>query len=72
MNIGKERCKDILIVAMLPFLVVLWHQEGKPRWEAWRSENRLPERQCDVIHENAPPHLKCGSYGVEDRILSYR
>lgn len=65
-NLSKERCKDLLIVAMLPFLVVLWVQEGKPRWEQWKSENALPERQCDIYHEHALPRNKCTTYQEEE------
>ena len=63
-NLSKERCKDLLIVATLPFLVMLWITEVQPRMEQWRLNKYLPEkRHCDVIHENAPPHLKCGQFG---------
>ena len=66
-NIAKERCKDLLIVAMLPFLFVLWVTEVQPRLEQWRMNKYLKQRHCDVIHENAPPHLKCGEFNPPPR-----
>ncbi len=65
MNLSKERCKDLLIVAMLPFLVVLWVQEGKPRMEQFRLNPHLSERHCDIIHEQALPRNKCATYDDE-------
>jgi hypothetical protein len=64
-HLSTERCKDLLIVAMLPFLVVLWVQEGKPRWEKWRSENALPERQCEIYHQSQLPGKRCTTYDEE-------
>ena len=50
---------------MLPFLVVLWTQEGKPRWEKFRLNPALSERQCDIIHEHQKPGKKCDTYEKE-------
>ena len=59
----KERMKDLLIIAMLPFLVVAYETTD---WSFLEQACIFGEcfeaRQCDVIHENAPPNLKCGSY----------
>lgn len=49
----KERMKDLLIIGMLPFVVVAYKTTDV-------SFVRLAEtRQCAVIHENAPAHLRC-------------
>jgi len=63
MRIDKKQCESLAIVALLPFLIVLWVTEVQPRIEQWKMNKYLPARHCDVIHENAPPHLKCGQFG---------
>jgi len=51
----KERMKDLLIIAMLPFLVVVWETTD---WSFLRPTN-LEKRHCDTYHMNAKPSLKC-------------
>ena len=68
-NLSKERCKDLLIVAMHPFAVVLWVTEGKPRVTAVIDDIRLSEQgyseRCEIVHENALPRTKCDRYDNE-------
>ena len=52
----KERMKDLLIIAMLPFLVVVWETTD---WSFLRLTD-LQERKCDTYHMNAKPSQKCG------------
>jgi hypothetical protein len=52
----KERMKDLLIIGMLPFLVVAYKTTD------WSFMELSEPRHCDIIHENAPPNLRCGSY----------
>ena len=71
----KQRAADIhhkqslLILAAIPFVVMLWHNHGKPWVEAVLSEIRLPESEyserCEIIHENALPNSKCDTYQEE-------
>jgi len=46
----------------LPFLIVLWVTEGKPRWEQFRLNPALEKRHCDIIHEHQKPGKKCDTY----------
>ena len=68
-NLNRERCKDLLIVAILPFAVVLWVTEGKPRVTAVIDDITLSEQEyserCEIIHENALPKNKCDRYDNE-------
>lgn len=61
--------QSLLILAAIPFVVMLWHNHGKPWMEAVLSEIRLPEsdyaERCDIIHENALPNSKCDTYEQE-------
>ena len=52
----KERMKDLLIIAMLPFLVVAFETTD------WSFLKLSKSKQCDIIHQNASPHLKCERY----------
>ena len=61
-RLSKEQCEAIAIVATLPFLIVLWVTEGKPRWEQFRLNPALEERHCDIIHEHQKPGKKCDRY----------
>jgi hypothetical protein len=61
----KERMKDLLIVGMLPFLVVACETTD---WSFLEQFGECFEaRQCDIIHENAPPELKCDTFESRDR-----
>lgn len=51
----KERMKDLLIIAMLPFLVVAYETTD---WSALSPLSGQKYR-CDVYHEDAKPGLKC-------------
>lgn len=61
--------QSLLILATIPFVVMLWHNHGKPWVEAVISEIGLPEQdysdRCDIIHENALPNRKCDTYEQE-------
>lgn len=57
----KERMKDLLIVGMLPFLVVAYETTD------WSFIKLSQPRQCDIIHENAPPELKCDTFESRER-----
>ena len=52
----KERMKDLLIIGMLPFVVVVYKTTD---WDFLRLNPGLQKRDCVVYHENAPVHLKC-------------
>ena len=58
----KERMKDLLIIAMLPFLVVAYQSTD---W-SFLNPNNLPERKCDIYHESAKPSLKCETWETEE------
>ena len=67
--------QSLLILATIPFVVMLWHNHGKPWVEAVLSEIRLPDQngepvsdyaeRCEIIHENALPNSKCDTYKEE-------
>ena len=61
--------QSLLILAAIPFVVMLWNNHGKPWMEQRLSEIRLPEQdystRCDIIHENALPNRKCATYEEE-------
>ena len=59
---SKERMKDLLIIAMLPFLVVAYQSID---W-SFLNPNNFPERKCDIYHENAPIGLKCEMWQTEE------
>jgi len=54
----KQRMKDLLIIAMLPFLVVAWETTD---WSFLRPVD-FEERKCDIYHTNAKPSLKCETW----------
>jgi len=59
----KERMKDLLIIGMSPFLVVVWNN---------LDFNFLGEpRVCDVIHVNAPIGLKCEKWEIYEKEKLY-
>lgn len=59
---SKERMKDLLIVAMLPFLVVAYQSTD---WSFLKPTN-LQERKCDIYHMNAKPSQKCETWETEE------
>ena len=64
----KERMKDLLIIGMLPFLVVAYETtDWSSVQEACIFKECFEARQCDIIHENAPPELKCDTFESRER-----
>ena len=61
--------QSLLILAAIPFVVMLWNNHGKPWVGAVISEIRLPgsdySERCDIIHENTLPKYKCDTYEQE-------
>ena len=51
----KERMKELLIIAMLPFLVVAYETTD---WSFLSAFNGS-DYNCDVYHANAKPGLRC-------------
>ena len=59
----KERMKDLLIVGMLPFVIVACETtDFSYLTEACIFVECFEARQCDIVHENAPPGLKCDTF----------
>ncbi len=59
---SKERMKDLIIVAMIPFLVVAYRSID---W-GFLNPNNLQQRHCDTYHMNAKPSLKCEVWETEE------
>lgn len=49
----KERMKDLLIIGMLPFVIVAYKTTD------WSFMESSEARECVIIHESAPAHLRC-------------